>query len=80
MKLKNLQQVLKFKPPPVSPLHWKERLEQLTGKHPDQCPFCQQKNLILLGNIVHSSPSLRRSPPAILEIITSQGILIPIVM
>lgn len=78
LKLKNLQQILKFQPPVVSPLHWKERLEQLTGKHPDECPFCQQRTLVLLGNLVHSSPSLGRSPPPVLEIITPEGYLIPI--
>lgn len=78
LKLKNLQQILKFQPPVVSPLHWKERLEKLTGKHPDECPFCQQRTLVLLGNLVHSSPSLGRSPPPVLEIITPEGYLIPI--
>jgi len=78
LKLKNLQQILNYQPPPVSPFHWKDRLEQLTGKHPDDCPFCQQRTLVLLGHLVQTTPNFGRSPPPFLIILTSQGQLISI--
>jgi len=78
LKLKNLQQILKYQPPPVSPLHWKDRLEQLTGKHPDECPFCKTRTLIVVGNLVQTTPTLGRSPPIVLQIITPEGQIIEI--
>ena len=49
--LKKVQTLLNHQPPAISPLHWKERLEQLTGVHPDTCPFCGLRTLKELGFI-----------------------------
>lgn len=76
-KLKTAQALLKYKRPPVSPLHWKERLEQLTGVHPDACPFCQQKALTQIGFIPQQFIPIGRSPPLQIQIHTPEGDLIP---
>lgn len=76
-KLKTVQQLLKHQPPAINPLHWKERLAQLTGVHPDTCPFCGQKALKELGFIPQQFVPLGRSPPAQVQITTPEGETIP---
>ena len=41
-KLKRAQALLKHKVPLINPLHWKERLEQITGVHPDTCLYVEK--------------------------------------
>ena len=76
-KLKAVQTILKHQPPAINPLHWKERLEQLTGVDVDVCSFCGQKTLKVLGVIPQQWIPIGRSPPINLQIITPEGEFIP---
>lgn len=76
-KLKTVQALLKHKIPPINPLHWKERLAQLTGQHPDACPFCGQQKLKELGFVPQQWIPIGRSPPVKVHIHTPEGDLIP---
>ncbi len=76
-KLKAVQALLKHQPPAINPLHWKERLEQLTGKDVDVCSFCGQKTLKTLGFIPQQWFPIGRSPPIQVQIITPEGEFIP---
>ena len=76
-KLKTVQSLLKHKVPAINPLHWKERLEQITGVHPDTCPFCGQKTLKELGFIPQQFVPIGRSPPINVQITTPEGEFIP---
>ncbi len=75
-KLKAVQVLLKHQPPAINPLHWKERLEQLTGKNVDTCSFCGQKSLKLLGFIPQQWLPIGRSPPIQVQIVTPEGEII----
>lgn len=77
-KLIAVQQLLKYQPPCINPLNWKQRLTQLTGIDPDACPHCQQKTLVFLGNISQQSTFSGRSPPLKIQIITPEGDCIPL--
>ena len=76
--LKTVQALLNHQPPAISPLHWKERLEQLRGVHPDSCPFCGLKTLKELGFIPQQFIPIGRSPPINVQITTPEGEFIPI--
>lgn len=76
-KLKAVQVLLKHHPPAINPLHWKERLAQLTGVDPDTCPFCGQVTLKELGFIPNQFVPIGRSPPVQVQITTPKGEIIP---